>query len=193
MVECLNVIRDRFKAFRVFRQDIKAEFVLMESDLQEQTKHKSTHEFLKVELFLFFGHIREQANEYIEPVVKGLRNVSFKVPLAKSSCCCLALELPFVAVNNKDSGSVKWSEDVTNEFATYVVLAIVLLDMFKIGGVINDVQAKERYCHLISRPVSFVERVPGLAAGSAIGFEFLGIPFKWLPLRPGNELRVCRR
>lgn len=124
--------------------------------------------------------------------MEGSRNVSFEVPLAKSSCCSFALELPFVTVNNEDSGSVEWSEDVTDEFTTYVILAVVLLDMFKVDGVINDVQAKERNCHLISRPISFVERVPGFAAGSAIGLELSGTPFKGLPLRTRNELRVGR-
>jgi hypothetical protein len=69
----------------------------------------------------------------------------------------------------------------------------VLLDMFKIGGVINDVEAKERNRHLISRPVSFVERVPCRAASSAISLELSNTSFEWLSLRSGDEMRVSRR
>lgn len=35
----------------------------MESDLQEQTEHEASHEFLEVELSLFLGQVGEETSQ----------------------------------------------------------------------------------------------------------------------------------
>lgn len=125
-------------------------------------------------------------------MVKRLRDVSLEVFLTECSGGRLALYLPFFTVSNKNAGSVKSSKDVAGECAAYVVLAVVLLNVLEVGGMIDDMQTEERNCHLVGRPISLVEGIPGLAASSAVGLELLSIAFEGLPLWTGDPFHVGR-
>lgn len=106
-------------------------------------------------------------------MMNRLRDMSLKIPLAESSGRRLALELPFFAVDNKNARSMKRSKDVTGECTTYIVLAIVLLNVLEVGGVIDDMQTEKRDSHLVGWSVSLIEGIPGLAASFAVGLELL--------------------
>lgn len=164
----------------------------MESDSKEETEQEASHQFLKIELLLLLGQVRQEAYQDIEPVVNGLRDVSLKVPLAERSSRRLALKLPLLAVRNENAGAVKRSKNVAGECAAYVVLAVVLLNVLEVGGMINNMQAEERNGHLVGRSVLLVEGIPGLAAGSAVGLELLNTASEWFSLRTRYPFPVCR-
>ena len=158
----------------------------MKGDLQKQTEHEASHEFLEVEFFMFLSQVGEETSQDIKPVMEGQRDMSLKIPLTESLGCGFALELPFLPVHYEYSGPMKWSKNITDELAAYIVLAVMFLDMFQVSRMIDDVHSKEGDRHLIRRPVSLVERVPGGAACSATGLKFPRIAFEWLSRRARN-------
>jgi hypothetical protein len=114
--------------------------------------------------------------------MNGCRDVSLEVPLAEGFSGRLTLEMPFLAVTDKDTGSMKRKKDIASECAADVVLAVGFLDMLQIRRVIDNVEAEERNGYLVGRPISLVERIPRLTASSTICLQFLSIPREWLPL-----------
>lgn len=125
-------------------------------------------------------------------MMEGLRDVSLEVPLGEGPGCRFALELPFLPIHYKYPRPVKRSEDIADEAAADVVLAVMLLDVFEVSRMIDDVHAKEGDRHLISRSVLFVESVPGGATCSATSLKLPRIAFEWLSRRPRNAFRVRR-
>ena len=125
-------------------------------------------------------------------MVKGLRDVTFKVLLAESSCRRLALYLPFLPIRYEDSSSMKGAKNVTCECSAYVIFVIVLLNMLEVLRVVNDMQTEERDCHFISRPVALVERIPGIAAGSPISLQLFNVAFECFSFWSRDPCRVGR-
>lgn len=58
---------------------------------------------------------------------------------------------------------------------------------------VDYVQAKEGYRHLVSRSVSLVERVPGFAAGRTVCLKLLSIASESLPFGTMHPFGVGRR
>lgn len=162
----------------------------MESDSKEETEHEASHQFLKVKFRFVLGQIGQKASKDIERLVKGLRNVGFKVPLAERSRRRLALELPFFPIDNENPGPMEWSKSIPDKASAYIVLAVVLLNVFEVNGVVDYMHAKERDCHLVGRPIPLVKREPGCTASGTIGLELLRISFESLPLWPGDPFQV---
>lgn len=79
-------------------------------------------------------------------------------------------------------------EDVASKRPTDVVFAVVLLDVLKVGGVIDDMHTEERDGHLIGRSISLVEGVPGFAASGAVCLKLLDAPLERLAFRASNPL-----
>src|ERR1700739_4275636 len=118
--------------------------------------------------------------------------MSLKVPLAESLSCRFALELPSLPVHYEYSSPMKWSKNITDELATYIVLAIMLLDIFEVSRMIDDMHTKEGDRHLIRRPISLIERVPGGAACSATSLKLPQISFERLSRWARNAFQVRR-
>lgn len=96
-------------------------------------------------------------------------------------------------VRNEDAGSVQGLEGVACKGTTDIILAIVLLDMLKIGWMIDDVHAEERDRHLIGRTISLVQGVPGLAARSTSCLKLLNVSFEGFALRARDPFGVLGR
>ena len=102
-------------------------------------------------------------------------NVRLEVPFTEGSCGCLPLRVPFVAICNKDACSMEWTKYVADKLASDVCFAVVLLDMLEVDGVVDDVHAEVGDCHLVSWPISFIERIPSYTAGSTVCLQLVGI------------------
>lgn len=63
----------------------------MESDPKEETEREASHQFLEVEFLLLLGQVRQESHQDVEPVVKGLRDMSLKVVFAERLVGHLAL------------------------------------------------------------------------------------------------------
>lgn len=53
----------------------------------------------------------------------------------------------------------------------------MFLDVLEVGWVVDYVQSEEGDCEFIRGSVPFVQRVPGLTTGGAVGLEFLHAAF----------------
>lgn len=62
-------------------------------------------------------------------MVKRSRDVSLKISLAKRSCRRLALHDPLLTVTYKNTGPMKSSKHIPRKSASYVVLAVVFLNV----------------------------------------------------------------
>lgn len=89
--------------------------------------------------------------------MEGSGDMVLKVILRERPRCGFALHLPFLAVSNKDAGSMKRSEDITGKCSANVILAVMLLNMLQVCGVVNNVHAEERNSHLIGGTISLVQ------------------------------------
>lgn len=102
-------------------------------------------------------------------------DVGVKVLLAESPSCRLSLKVPFLPINDENAGTMQWSKYIPDELSPYIILAIMFLDVLKVGWMIDDVQPKEGEGHLICRSVSLVQRIPSFTASATIRLELLRI------------------
>lgn len=103
LVECLDVLGDRFETLGIVGHDIQSELVLVECHTQKDAEHEASHELLKVKLGVRLGQVCQQPHEDIQPVMQGLGDVSLKVLLAERPRGRLALHLPLLAVGDEDA------------------------------------------------------------------------------------------
>lgn len=122
--------------------------------------------------------------------MQRLRDMRLKVSLAECPSCCFSLKLPILAISNEDPAPMKPVENIPGKLPPDVVLAVVLLDMFEVGWVIDNMETEERNCYLISRSISFIKRIPRFTTGFAMGLKFFGISSQWSTLWTGNPFRV---
>ena len=109
-----------------------------------------------------------------------------EVVLAVCSSGRLALEVPIVAVSNEDPGSMQGPKHVAVEPSPHVVLVVVLLDVFEINGMINNVEAEERNRELEHGSILFVQ-LESCFRACTTSLEVAEIAFEHLPTLRGRD------